>query len=702
MAASTKLKVDGLSQYKNDMKAAQNSIKQLDAELKLAAADYQYTGDKEKYAQKQTELLSKEVEQQAKAVDAAKNALKEMQQQGVDPNSRAYQSMQMQVTQAQTKLVTLKSKLSTATSGFQQQKEKVDEAKGSVSDYSGALNSINQKVSFDAVITGIDSVTNAIAGSIKKIAEWGKALWNFEAGASVWADTVITEANRQGVSVEDYQRMQYAQQIVDTDFEDIVKGVDKVRKARNGNWLELSDTFSSWSYVNLSGKSGLDAFWEVVEAIQKLPNEEAKANAAMKVFGKSYRELGTLFDEGARERWEQAMAEAPVIGEDGVAQLGDANDALVKLQAEFDTMKKQLAAELAPAFETIAGALTEVVGSFREFIESEEGKEALKNFGDAIASIITNFANEDTMKNALETLTGLVTALGDGLKWIADNSGAVVAALEAIGGVLAGLKVAKGVLEFLKLKNGLQTLLGSSKGASAATGGAGSSAGTAAASGAAKLGFGDFLTGAAMAAVVQKTVEFSKQAIGYNRATAADAMWADTTTVTGWTQEQRQAYEDYFDAVRASHGVIESSEKSVKEAEDAVNALFADDNAFGGMSEQLVKIDKVIENLGLWENSEVEDLPDDIFQLMQETTSQAAQGVESEMAEFYSVGQAIGRQIVAGVASASVGRAQPRNLTSNLYVNTMNMNTGQSARNLVDMIGNQLGRQAYAYGGNGG
>lgn len=698
MAASTKLKVDGLSQYKNDMKAAQNSIKQLDAELKLAAADYQYTGDKEKYAQKQTELLSKEVEQQAKAVDAAKNALKEMQQQGVDPNSRAYQSMQMQVTQAQTKLVTLKSKLNTATTGFQQQKEKVDEAKGSVTDYSSSLNSINTKVSFDAVISGIDSITNAIANSIKKIAEWGKVLWNFEAGATVWADTVITEANRAGVSVEDYQRMQYAQQIVDTDFEDIVKGVDKVRKATSNGFLMLDDSGLATRSVKM-GKDGLENFWAVVEAIKNLPNEEAKANAAMKVFGKSYRELGTLFNEGAREKWENAMAEAPIISEDGVAQLGDANDALVKLQTEFDTMKRQLAVELAPAFETIAGALTEVVGSFREFIESEEGKEALKNFGDAIASIITNFANEDTMKNALETLTGLVNSLGEGLKWIADNSDAVVTALKAIGGVLAGLKVAKGVLEFLKLKNGLQTLLGGSKGASAATGGAGSSAGTAAASGAAKLGIGDFLTGAAMAAVVKKTVEFSKEAIGYNRATAADAMWADTTTVTGWTQEQRQAYEDYFDAVRASHGVIESSEKSVKEAEDAVNALFADDNALGGMSEQLVKIDKVIENLGLWENSEVEDLPDDIFQLMQETTSQAAQGVESEMAEFYSVGQAIGRQIVAGVASASVGRAQPRNLTSNLYVNTMNMNTGQSARNLVDMIGNQLGRQAYAYGG---
>lgn len=702
MAASTKLKVDGLSQYKNDMKAAQNSIKQLDAELKLAAADYQYTGDKEKYFQKQTELLSKEVEQQAKAVDAAKNALKEMQQQGVDPNSKAYQSMQMQVTQAQTKLVTLKSKLSTATSGFQQQKEKVDEAKGSVTDYSGALNSINQKVSFDAVITGIDSVTNAIAGSIKKIAEWGKALWNFEAGASVWADTVITEAKQQGVSVEDYQRMQYAQQIVDTDFEDIVKGVDKVRKARSAGFVSLSDTFSSWSQVYVGNGDGLEAFWQVVEAIQKIPNEEAKANAAMKVFGKSYRELGTLFDEGARERWEQAMAEAPIISEDGVAQLGDANDALVRLQTEFDTMKKQLAVELAPAFDTIAGALTEVVGAFREFIESEEGKEALKNFGDAIASIITNFANEDTMKNALETLTGLVNALGEGLKWIADHSGDIVTALGVIGGALSGLKVAEGVLQVLKLKNGLQTLLNiGGKNVSPSTGDTGSPVVNPGNTGV-KFGIGDYLTGAAMAAVVKKTIDLSKQAIGYERATAADAMWADTTTVTGWTQEQRQAYEDYFDAVRASHGVIESSEKSVKEAEDAVNALFADDNAFGGMPEQLVKIDKVIENLGLWENSEVEDLPDDIFQLMQDTTSQAAEGVESEMAEFYSVGQAIGQQIAAGVASASVGRAQPRNLTSNLYVNTMNMNTGQSARNLVDLIGNQLGRQAYAYGGKGG
>jgi len=696
MAVSTKLNVEGLSAYKNAMKSAQQSVKQLDAELKLAAADYQYTGDKEKYFQKQTELLSKEVDQQAKAVDAAKNALKEMQQQGVDPNSKAYQSMQMQVTQAQTKLVTLKSKLSTATSGFQQQKEKVDEAKGSVTDYSSSLNSINTKVSFDAVISGIDSITNAVVNSIKKIAEWGKALWNFEAGSTVWADTVITEAKRAGVSVEDYQRMQYAQQIVDTDFEDITKGVDKVRKARQGQFITLNDSLSGTIY--LGGKDGLESFWAVIEAIEKLPNEEQKANAAMKVFGKSYREMATLFEEGAREKWEAAMAEAPVISEEGVAQLGDANDALVKLQTEFDTMKKQLAAELAPAFETIAGALTEVVGSFREFIESEEGKEALKNFGDAIASIITNFANEDTMKNALETLTGLVNGLGDALKWIADNADTVAAAIKIIGGALAGLKVAEGVLQVLKLKNGLQTLFDmGNKGGTPTPSPSGTPAIPTGGS-PVKLGLGDYLTGAAMAAVVKKTVDYSKQALGYNRATAADAIWSDTTTVSGWTAEQRHAYEMYFDAVRASQGTIASSEWTVKQAEDELNRLFADDGDFNGMAEQLVKIDKVIENLGLWDNAEIEDLPDDIFEGWQSDADEAAKGIESQMTEFYSIGQSIGQQIVAGASSVGFVNPWNRSVTSNLYIQNMNMNNGQNARALVDIIGNQLGRQSSAYG----
>ena len=657
MAVETKMKVTGLSQYKANIKSAQQSVKQLDAELKLAAAEYQNTGDKEAYAGKQTDLLTKQIQQQERVVASQKAALQAMQQQGIDPSNKAYQQMQLQMTQAQTKLVTMQSTLNGSNAKFKDGTKQVGE-------YQSALSSINTKVSFDAVIGGIDSIGGALENGVRKVARFAKELFKFEAGATVWADDIITEAKRAGVSIEDYQRMQYAEQIVDTDFEDIVKGVDKVRKATEKGFVMLDDSGLATRSVKM-GKDSLENFWAVVEAIQKLPTEGQKAEAAMKIFGKSYRELGTLFDEGARANWEAAMAEAPIVSEDGVKQLGEANDALVTMQAEFEKLKTELAVDMAPIFKDVTKALTAMMKEFSEWLKSDEGQEAIQK-------------------------------LKDGFQWLIDNKETVVDAIKYIAVTLATLKVSEGVLKFLQMINGVKGLFGGGKATASAAPAAASAAG-----GAVKLGFGDFLTGAAMAAVIKKTVDYSKQAIGYSRASAADAMWADATTVTGWTAEQRAAYEDYFDAVRASHGVIESSEKSVKEAEDALATLFADDKDFNGMSEQLVKLDKVIENLGLWDST-MEDLPDELFQDMKDAADAVTAGLTSQMGVFYSAGQAIAAAIQSGVSSVAMPRQSGmRNVVSNLYINTMNM-AQNNVKQLVNAISNNLSRTQYAYGGSGG
>ena len=653
MAISTDIEVKGLQQYKSQMKSAQQSVKQLDAELKLAAAEYQNTGDQQKYAQKQTELLTKQIEEQEKVVGAQKNALLAMEKAGKS-NTSAYTNLQLQLTNSQTKLATMQSTLNGSNAKFK------DGAK-QVGEYQGALSSINTKVSFDAVIGGIDSITGAIENGIKKVARFAKELWQFEAGATTWADNIITEAKRSGVSIEDYQRMQYAEQLVDTDFEDIVKGIDKVSKARKDGFVELSETISSWSHVYVGSMDGLESFWAVVEAIQKLPNEQAKADAAMKIFGKSYRELGTLFDEGARQNWEAAMAEAPVLGEDQVKALGEANDALVTMQAEFERLKMELASEMAPVFTDVTKALTEMMKQFNEWLKSDEGQAAIQK-------------------------------LREGLQWIIDNKDGIVTALEVIGGLLAGLHVAEGVLKFLQLINGIKGLTG---GGGGAAGGLGNFS----------ISLGSLAMTAAAVTIVATTAKLVDKAIGKTRAERADTEFAAATTVSGWTAEQRQAYEDYYDAVRASHRGDENYlGKSVAEAEAALTAIFAGDKDFEGMAEQLVKMDKVLENLGLWDNYDIEDIPDEVFENMQGVSEAVSQGLTSNLGVFYSAGQAIASAIQAGVSAVTMPQRGLRGVggvVSNLYINTMNM-ANNNVQQLVNAIGNNLNRTRYAYGGSGG
>lgn len=661
MAISTKMEVKGLSQYKSQIKSAQQSVKQLDAELKLAAAEYQNTGDKEQYAGKQTELLTKQIAEQEKVVKAQRAALQEMEKNGIDPSSASYQKLQLQMTQAQTKLVTMQSTLNGSNGKFKEGTKQVGE-------YQGALSSINTKVSFDAVISGIDSIGSALENGVRKVARFAKELYKFEAGATVWADELITQSAQTGIGIEDLQRMEYASQLVDADVQDIINGMTKVNKLRQqsqGGWLTVYDGFLNGGLngiISTSGKSQLELFWDVLDVLKQIPSESERDARAMEIFGKSFRELNTLMGETAREDYAKAMEDAPIISEDGVKQLGEANDALVTMQAEFEKLKTELAVEMAPIFKDVTEALTAMMKEFSEWLKSDEGQDAIQK-------------------------------LKDGLQWLIDNKETVVDAIKAIAITLGTLKVAEGVLKFLQMINGIKGLSGA--GGSSAAGGLGGAGGF-------HFNLGNIGLTAAAVTIIATTANLVQKATGQARWSEAERRYATSTSVSGWTWEQRQAYEDYYDAVNASErGDIDYVGKSVAESWARLEELFANDEKIDGYSVSLLEMEKVLENLGLTGEGALKDLPDELFQDMQGAAAAVTEGLTSQMGVFYSAGQAIAAAIQSGVSSAGMPQRGLRGVggvVSNLYINTMNM-ANNNVQQLVNAIGNNLNRTRYAYGG---
>ena len=101
----TKMSVTGLSQYKNAMNQAAQSVKTLDAQLKQNEAQYKASGDREKYMSQQAKLLEDKLKAQKAAAKSAQDALKQMKAQGVDPMNQSYQKFAQQLAQAETSVL---------------------------------------------------------------------------------------------------------------------------------------------------------------------------------------------------------------------------------------------------------------------------------------------------------------------------------------------------------------------------------------------------------------------------------------------------------------------------------------------------------------------------------------------------------------------------------------------------------------------
>ena len=66
----TRFALEGEQKYKSTMKDAANAVKVLNSQQKLAKAQFQQTGDAEKYNAQQAEILKKKIEEQMRREQA--------------------------------------------------------------------------------------------------------------------------------------------------------------------------------------------------------------------------------------------------------------------------------------------------------------------------------------------------------------------------------------------------------------------------------------------------------------------------------------------------------------------------------------------------------------------------------------------------------------------------------------------------------
>ncbi len=489
----TRFTIEGEQQYRKAMSDAANAVKVLNSQQKLAKAQFQNTGDAEKYAAQQADILRKKIEQQKTSVKAAEAALKQLSEQGVAANNRQMQQWQMKLNNAQTALEQMEAELKEVNSTMQ-------ETGSAAQETSDAVERIGKKVSYDAVINGLGKISGAAWDAVKKVKELATELVSSMASAASWADELLTTATQYGIDQETLQRMQQVADFIDTPVESIIASYQKLSTNMKYGSQDVMDAFDSLGVVigEMSAKGGVmqfrdleDVFWDIGEAIMSLDNEVDREAMGKKLLG-SYKELIPLWQAG-REAYEEMLETRNVVSKDDVENLGKLDDTIQSLRNEFETLQTTVFAQLAPGFTEIGNTISDLLGEFNKYLQTDEGRQKLSELSDAVTGLFSGLQDVDFGK-ALDAATGALDSLTNGLEWIKENWGAVEIGLKAIGLVLGGMTVAQPVLTFMQLLSSGKFLFG---GGGKSTGSGGGSDAAGAAGGGMLTAIHNAITGAA-------------------------------------------------------------------------------------------------------------------------------------------------------------------------------------------------------------
>ena len=473
MAVNVKLGVD-IGEFKSGIQSGQAILKGLNAEMKNAESTFKATGNAEQKLASQTKTLNSTIQVQKGIADQARQALQQMTNAGVDPADVAYQKLYATMMNAEAGMHEAEAAMAELGAGAGVAADGADKL-------ASGLNGISKKISLDQVISGIGKITDGLENAAKKAVKLGEDLWNTIMDSAKWADDTATMAQMYGIDLDTFQRMQkLVTGGMDTSVEAMLTSQDKLKKGIGKGSKEIMgyladlhvgmregilEDWTSWQQ-----KDPEKLFWEVGQALMNMSDAYDKEAAATALFGKSWKELVPLFTEyKSLEEYNEALEKQNIVESELIENGAKLYDTVGELTGNWETLKNTLMLSLAPAMTDIATTLNTLLTSVLEYLQSEDGKQLLKELGESVTDLfagLNDISAQDVVngfKRAFDTVLGA-------LDWIVENKDTLIGAVEGIFGVWATLEVSSGVLTILKVIDGLKSLAGLGTGTAAGGG----------------------------------------------------------------------------------------------------------------------------------------------------------------------------------------------------------------------------------------
>ena len=478
MAVNAKLGVD-LSSFEAGIKTGQSILKGLNAEMKATEAEFKATGNSEKALADKTKTLNSQLQAQKGIADQAKQALKAMDDAGVQPTDAAYQKLYATMMNATAGMNEAQAALNSLTSSEQQ-------AAAGANELTNSVNSIGKKISLDQVRSGIDSITSGLENAAKKAIDLGEAIWNNVMDSARLADDILTQASMLDMTPERYQQYKgYFDTLGEITITEWAAAKRKIEKAMTGPSSEQIDVLKALGFTEFKslGKYGgheevvkiadnwEDAFWEIGTELQKRV-ESGKISAEMAdmygeaIFGKKYSSLKNLL-KGGKEAFDAGINEINTASDEALEKDAALNDQIIKLNQSFEALKMEVTKALAPALTDAAKALDSMLGTVLEYLKTDDGKKLLADLGTAVSGLFEDLGKIDP-EQVVSGITGVLTSVTDAVQWLVENKNDVFEALKWIVIGWGGLTVAGGIIDVIKIVGGLADLAGITAAGSAA------------------------------------------------------------------------------------------------------------------------------------------------------------------------------------------------------------------------------------------
>ena len=392
-----KIGVQGEAEFKRQINECNTSLKTLGTEMNKVTSAFIGNENSTKALKAANKELEKQLEAQADKANVLRNRMEELDKQGVDPTSAAYQKLA----------------------------QELNKTEADMNKTSAAIDANKEKMTgFGDVIAKVaESVGTVLVSGLNLAVEGAKKFATAMLDAAAAADDLQTLATKTGISTAELQKFQYAAGTIDVSVDTLAGSMSKLTKnmasAANGS-KATQEAFAKLG-VEVTNSDGSfrdrnEVFKETIAALGEIPDEVERDAAAMAIFGKSAQELNPLILGGAEalEQLGQHAEEAGLImSEDSVAALSTLND-------RFDVLKQTVSMAGSNFLAQFAGPFTEGINTVIGYVEklvSAFSSGGFAQLGSAVGEIASDITAKvaEFMPKVTEFALGVIQSLATGL-----------------------------------------------------------------------------------------------------------------------------------------------------------------------------------------------------------------------------------------------------------------------------------------------
>ena len=442
-----RVELDGEKEYKQALSELNSGNKTLASEMRKLKSEYQGNSDSVEFLTKKGELLERQLLQQKDKVETLRKAVKAAADEYGESDERTQKWVQQlnNAEAAEFDLTHAIEKNDKALKGEDAEMLSLGDTveqlakKLGIQIPEGAKKALNGIQGFSAGTVAKMAVAAASVAAVVKVV---KELGDLTLQVASEVDNYLSQSAITNVSTDLLQAWDYAAPLIDTDAETIKGAMNKITKAmgdaRDGSETAM-EKFSELgvSITDADGnlRNSVDVFYDVVDALGEIDNATERDAAAMELMGKSAQDLNPLINAGSealKGYAEEAEAVGYILSKDQVKALGDVDDAYQKLQLTIDGVKKQIAADFAPAAQKAMELFSDAVQKAGEFLERSG---LIKNLASILSSAMSLV---ETVGQMISNLPGLGTAL-DGINIVLKATATIMATIADAANLVAGV-----------------------------------------------------------------------------------------------------------------------------------------------------------------------------------------------------------------------------------------------------------------------